>query len=40
MIGNGDPETSVPGQIVLQGADWYDYEAKYAPGGMVLRVPA
>ncbi len=40
VLGNGDPETSVPGQIVLQGADWYDYEAKYTPGGMELRVPA
>ena len=33
-------EASEPGQIVLQAADWYDYEAKYAPGGMELRVPA
>ena len=31
---------SEPGQIVLHGADWYDYEAKYQPGGMELRVPA
>jgi D-alanine-D-alanine ligase len=33
-------EASEPGQIVLHGADWYDYEAKYEPGGMELRVPA
>ena len=33
-------EASRPGQIVLHGADWYDYEAKYEPGGMELRVPA
>ena len=33
-------EVSVPGEIVLQGADWYDYEAKYTPGGMALQVPA
>ena len=33
-------EASTPGQIVLHGADWYDYEAKYQPGGMELRVPA
>ena len=24
------PQVSVPGEIVLQGADWYDYEAKYS----------
>ncbi len=32
-------EASTPGEIVLHGADWYDYEAKYQPGGMELRVP-
>jgi D-alanine-D-alanine ligase len=30
---------SEPGEIVLSG-EWYDYEAKYAPGGMELRIPA
>ncbi len=35
------PETSQPGEIVLvKGAGWYDYEAKYTPGGMELVVPA
>ena len=34
------PRRAHPGQIVLHGADWYDYEAKYQPGGMELRVPA
>lgn len=38
VIGNGDPIASEPGQIVL-GSEWYDYEAKYTPGGMELRVP-
>jgi D-alanine-D-alanine ligase len=33
-------EVSDPGEIVLQGADWYDYEAKYTPGGMELQIPA
>jgi D-alanine-D-alanine ligase len=33
------PETSAPGEIVIE-ADWYDYEAKYTPGGMELVVPA
>jgi D-alanine-D-alanine ligase len=40
VIGNGEPVASVPGEIVLQGADWYDYEAKYSDGGMELVVPA
>jgi D-alanine-D-alanine ligase len=40
VIGLGEPEASVPGEIVLQGADWYDYEAKYGAGGMELVVPA
>jgi D-alanine-D-alanine ligase len=30
---------SEPGEIVFAG-DWYDHEAKYASGGMELRVPA
>ena len=30
---------SEPGEIVISG-EWYDYEAKYAPGGMQLRIPA
>jgi D-alanine-D-alanine ligase len=33
------PEASEPGEIVIS-ADWYDYAAKYEPGGMQLRVPA
>jgi D-alanine-D-alanine ligase len=39
VIGNGDPQASVPGEISIE-ADWYDYEAKYEPGGMELIVPA
>jgi len=30
---------SEPGEIVF-AADWYDFGAKYAPGGMELRIPA
>ena len=30
---------STPGEIVFAG-DFYDFEAKYAPGGMELLVPA
>jgi D-alanine-D-alanine ligase len=34
-------EASEPGEIVLASGDgWYDYEAKYTPGGMELVVPA
>jgi D-alanine-D-alanine ligase len=39
VIGNDAPETSLPGEIVAH-ADWYDFEAKYEPGGMELVVPA
>jgi D-alanine-D-alanine ligase len=36
-----DARASEPGEIVLlKGAGWYDYEAKYAEGGMALEVPA
>ena len=30
---------SEPGEIVFEG-EWYDYAAKYTPGGMELKVPA
>jgi D-alanine-D-alanine ligase len=33
-------ETTLPGAIVTRASDWYDYEAKYAEGGMELVVPA
>jgi D-alanine-D-alanine ligase len=39
VLGNEDPETSLPGEIVAH-ADWYDFEAKYSEGGMDLTVPA
>ena len=39
VLGNEDPEASQPGEISIE-ADWYDYEAKYTPGGMELIVPA
>jgi D-alanine-D-alanine ligase len=45
VLGNDAPLASTPGEIVLVGAaaadgGWYDYEAKYTPGGMELVVPA
>lgn len=39
VLGNGEPEASLPGEIVAHSA-WYDFEAKYTEGGMELRVPA
>ena len=39
VLGNGSPEASEPGEIAID-ADWYDYEAKYRPGGMELVIPA
>jgi D-alanine-D-alanine ligase len=39
VLGNRDPIASVVGEIVAH-ADWYDFEAKYAEGGMELVVPA
>jgi D-alanine-D-alanine ligase len=39
VMGNDDPVTSPPGEIVAH-SDWYDFEAKYSEGGMDLIVPA
>jgi D-alanine-D-alanine ligase len=39
VLGNRDAEASQPGEIVIH-SDWYDYEAKYSPGGMDLQFPA
>ncbi len=42
VLGNDEPFVSQPGEIVLTGGEdgWYDYDAKYAEGGMRLVVPA
>ncbi len=42
VLGNDDPVASEPGEILLGAGEdgWYDYEAKYSPGGMRLMVPA
>ena len=42
VLGGSDPIASEPGEIVLAKGEsgWYDYEAKYSPGGMRLIVPA
>jgi D-alanine-D-alanine ligase len=39
LLGNEQPEASLPGEVVAHG-DWYDYETKYSDGGMELIVPA
>ena len=39
VLGNRAPIASVVGEIVAH-ADWYDFDAKYADGGMDLIVPA
>jgi D-alanine-D-alanine ligase len=39
VLGNREPIASLPGEIVLNGAEWYDYSAKYDEGGMDLIVP-
>jgi D-alanine-D-alanine ligase len=43
VLGDGSgPIASEPGEILLAAGEsgWYDYEAKYTPGGMELIVPA
>jgi D-alanine-D-alanine ligase len=41
VMGLYEAEASVPGEVVLlRGAEWYDYEAKYSEGGVRLQVPA
>jgi D-alanine-D-alanine ligase len=37
--GSGGAVASQPGEILLTG-EWYDYAAKYEPGGMQLKIPA
>jgi D-alanine-D-alanine ligase len=39
VLGNAHAKASEPGEIVIK-SDWYDYEAKYTPGGMELQFPA
>jgi len=39
VIGNYDPEASVPGEVV-PSREFYDYEAKYIDGGSRIDIPA
>jgi D-alanine-D-alanine ligase len=40
VLGHRAPIASQPGEIVVKAGEWYDYEAKYEPGGMELVIPA
>lgn len=39
VLGNDEPEASVPGEIVFSN-EFYDYKAKYLDGKSVMRIPA
>lgn len=39
ILGNDEPEASVPGEVVPSG-EWYDYEAKYLSGASKILIPA
>jgi D-alanine-D-alanine ligase len=39
VLGNDDPQASLPGEIVYEG-EWYDYATKYAEGQARLVCPA
>ena len=39
VLGNDEPDASVPGEIV-PSREFYDYEAKYLAEGSVVRIPA
>jgi D-alanine-D-alanine ligase len=39
VLGNDDPQTSVPGEII-PSREFYDYEAKYLDDGVRLLIPA
>jgi D-alanine-D-alanine ligase len=39
VLGNRDPVASLPGQVVSNFNDWYDYSSKYDEGGSDLLVP-
>lgn len=40
VLGNEDPEVSVPGEILVTANEFYDYEAKYTEGGSKIIAPA
>ncbi len=40
VLGNEDPEVSVPGEILVDSHEFYDYEAKYTEGKSEVVAPA
>jgi D-alanine-D-alanine ligase len=40
VLGNEEPVASAVGEIIVQGHDFYDYEAKYTDPATRLRIPA
>lgn len=39
VLGNDEPKTSLPGEIITSG-EFYDYNAKYTDGKSVMQIPA
>jgi D-alanine-D-alanine ligase len=39
VLGNREPIASLPGQVVSNFADWYDWSSKYDDGGSDLIIP-
>lgn len=40
VLGNDEPEASVPGEIISSSEEFYDYKAKYIDGKSVMQIPA
>ena len=40
VLGNDEPKISVPGEILVDSQDFYDYEAKYTEGSSRVVAPA
>ena len=40
ILGTGDLTVSEPGEIIVPGDGWYDYETKYTPGAAEVVIPA
>ena len=39
VLGNDEPQVSVPGEVTFPG-EWYDYDTKYGAGQTTLKIPA
>jgi D-alanine-D-alanine ligase len=40
VLGNAEPIASAIAEIIPRAGDWYDYAAKYEPGGSEIVIPA